>query len=127
MATAKRYPKYPRRVKYHDEETQETFSFLTDHFDSPALTIAELYRFRRQVELFFKWVKQYLRIKSLLGTSGNAVKSQIWVAAFVYLLAATIKKRLNVEYNLHTISQAFSLSLFEKISILQKIRDFDFL
>ena len=126
-ATAKRYPQYLRRVKYHDKETQKTFSFLTNHFGSPALTIAELYRFRWQVELFFKWVKQHLRIKSFLGTSENAVKSQIWIAVSVYLLAAIIKKRLNVEYNLHTILQILSLTLFEKVPLLHILTDSDLL
>ena len=126
-ATAKRYPQYLRRVKYYDKETQKTFSFLTNHFGSPALTIAELYRFRWQVELFFKWVKQHLRIKSFLGTSENAVKSQIWIAVSVYLLAAIIKKRLNVEYNLHTILQVLSLTLFEKVPLLQILTESEIL
>lgn len=94
MATAKRYPQYLRRVKYHDEETQGTFSFLNNHFNSPALAIAELYRFRWQVELFFKWVKQHLRIKSLLGTSENAVKSQVRAAVFVYRLARRLSRNV---------------------------------
>ena len=126
-ATGKRYPQYLRRVKYYGKETQKTFSFLSNHFGSSALTIAELYRFRWQVELFFKWVKQHLRIKSFLGTSENAVKSLIWIAVTVYLLAAIIKKRLNVEYNLHTILQVLSLTLFEKGPLLQILTDSEIL
>ena len=121
VATAKRYPQYLRRVNYRDKETQKTFSFPTNHFGSPVLTITELYRFRWQVELFFKWVNQPLRIKSFLGTSENAVKSQIRIA--VYLLAAIVKKRLNVEYNLHTILQVLSLTFFEKVRLLQILTD----
>ena len=121
--TAKRYPQFLRRVKYYDAETKKTFNFLTNHFGIPAQTVAELYRFRWQVELFFKWVKQHLRIKSFLGTSENAVKSQIWIAVCVYLLVAIIKKRLNVEYNPHTILQVLSLTLFEKVPLLQILAD----
>ncbi len=123
VTTAKRYPQVLRRVKYYDTEKQKTFSFLTNNFAVPAQTVAELYRCRWQVELFFKWVKRHLRIKSFLGTSENAVKSQIWIAVTVYLLVAIIKKRLNIEHNLHTILQVLSLTLFEKVPLLQLLTD----
>ena len=117
--TSKVYPHFLRRVKYYDVQTQKTFNFLTNHFGVPARTVAELYRHRWRVELFFKWIKQHLRIKSFLGTSENAVKSQIWIAVSVYLLVSIIKKRLNIEQNLHTIMQVLSLTLFEKTPLLQ--------
>ncbi len=107
------YPQLLRRVKYHDSETGKTFNFLTNNFAIPAQTIADLYRYRWQVELFFKWIKQHLRIKSFFGTSENAVKSQIWIAISVYVLVAIIKKRLNIETDLYTILQILSLTLFE--------------
>ena len=121
--TSKRYPQFLRRVKYYDAATKKTFNFLTNHFGIPARTVAELYRCRWQVELFFKWVKQHLRIKSFLGTSENAVKSQIWIAVSIYLLVAIIKKRLHIEQNLHTILQVLSLTLFEKAPLLQILTD----
>lgn len=121
--TSKNYPQLLRRIGYHDLQTGKTFNFLTNHFALPAQTIAELYRSRWQVELFFKWIKQNLRIKSFFGTSENAVKSQIWIAITVYLLVAIIKKRLNIGDNLHTIFQILSLTLFEKTSLLQIVTD----
>ena len=121
--TSKVYPQFLRRVKYYDAQTQKTFNFLTNHFAVPARTVAELYRHRWRVELFFKWIKQHLRIKSFLGTSENAVKSQIWIAVSVYLLVSIIKKRLHIEHNLHTIMQVLSLTLFEKTSLLQTLAD----
>lgn len=108
------YPPPLRRVKYHDAQTGKTFNFLTNHFAVPAQTVADLYRYRWQVELFFKWIKQHLRIKSFFGTSENAVKSQIWIAISVYVLVANIKKRLNIDADLYTILQILSLTLFEK-------------
>ena len=96
-----RYPQPLRRVKYWDESTGKTFNFLTNNFAIPALTVAELYRYRWQVELFFKWIKQHLRIKSFFGTSENAVKSQIWIAVSVYVLVAILKKRLDLPVSLH--------------------------
>ena len=119
VKTSRNYPQLLRRIGYHDPQTGKTLDFLTNHFALPAQTVAELYRSRWQVELFFKWIKQNLRIKSFYGTSENAVKSQIWIAITVYLLVAIIKKRLNIEDNLHTIFQILSLTLFEKIPILQ--------
>ena len=123
VKTSRNYPQLLRRIGYHDPKTGKTLDFLTNHFALPAQTVAELYRSRWQVELFFKWIKQNLRIKSFYGTSENAVKSQIWIAITVYLLVAIIKKRLNIEDNLHTIFQILSLTLFEKIPILQIVTD----
>ncbi len=108
-----------RRVKYHDSESGKTFNFLTNNFVIPAQTIADLYRYRWQVELFFKWIKQHLRIKSFFGTSENAVKSQIWIAISVYVLVAIIKKRLDLKVDLYTILQVLSLTLFEKTPLDQ--------
>ena len=119
VATSVNYPDRLRRIKYRDEERNKVFVFLTNNFVLPALTITELYRARWQVELFFKWIKQHLRIKSFFGTSHNAVKSQLWIAISVYVLIAIIRKRLNLELNLHTILQILSLSVFEKMSLEQ--------
>jgi len=113
------YPQPLRRVKYHDTQTGKTFNFLTNNFAIPAQTVADLYRNRWQVELFFKWIKQHLRIKSFFGTSENAVKSQIWIAISVYVLVAIIKKRLDLKADLYTILQVLSLTLFEKTSLEQ--------
>jgi len=121
--SAKYYPEKLRRVKYFDAKTEKTLTFLTNNFMLPALTIAELYRCRWQVELFFKWIKQHLRIKSFYGTSENAVKTQIWIAVSVYVLVAIIKKRLKLEASLHTILQVLSITTFEKTSILQILTD----
>ncbi len=113
------YPQPLRRIKYHDVQTGKTFNFLTNNFAVPAQTVADLYRYRWQVELFFKWIKQHLRIKSFFGSSENAVKSQIWIAISVYVLVAIIKKRLDIKADLYTILQILSLTLFEKTSLLQ--------
>ena len=113
------YPQPLRRVKYHDTQTGKTFNFLTNNFAISAQTVADLYRNRWQVELFFKWIKQHLRIKSFFGTSENAVKSQIWIAISVYVLVAIIKKRLDLKADLYTILQVLSLTLFEKTSLEQ--------
>ncbi|GBE15866.1 transposase DDE domain protein [bacterium BMS3Abin14] len=121
--SAKYYPEKLRRVKYFDAKTKKTLTFLTNNFALPALTIAELYRCRWQIELFFKWIKQHLRIKSFYGTSENAVKTQIWIAVSVYVLVAIIKKRLNLEASLYTILQILSVTTFEKTSILQILTD----
>ena len=115
----KRYPQPVRRIKYYDANTQKTFNFLTNHFSVPAFTVAELYRYRWQVELFFKWIKQHLRIKSFFGTSENAVKSQIWIAVTVYVLVAVVKKRLGISADLYTILQVLSHTLFEKMPIFK--------
>jgi IS4 transposase len=117
--TASNYPQPLRRVKYHDEQTGKIFNFLTNNFAISAQTVADLYRNRWQVELFFKWIKQHLRIKSFFGTSENAVKSQIWIAISIYVLVAIIKKRLDLKTDLYTILQILSLTLFEKTSLKQ--------
>jgi len=115
----KQYPQHLRRVKFYDAEHDRYLVFLTNNFDLPALTIAKLYRCRWQVELFFKWIKQHLRIKRFFGTSENAVKTQIWIAIAVYVLVAIVKKRLNSEASLYTILQILSLTLFEKTPLDQ--------
>ena len=122
----KDYPLPLRRVKYHDSSINKTFNFLTNNFIIPALTVADLYRYRWRVELFFKWIKQHLRIKSFLGTSENAVKTQIWIAVSVYVLVAIIKKRLNIELDLYTILQILSLTLFEKTQLNQLLMKSDY-
>ena len=115
------YPSHLRRVKFYDKETDKSLEFLTNNFDLPALTIAKLYKQRWQVELFFKWIKQHLRIKAFFGTSENAVKTQIWIAISVYLLIAIIKKTLKLDESFYSLSQIFSLSLFERT---QNLNDF---
>ena len=118
--SAKDYPEKLRRVKFFDKKTGKQFSFFTNNFIVTALTIAELYKCRWQVEIFFKWIKQHLRIKSFYGTSGNAVKTQIWMAISVYVLVAIVKKRLMLDdMSLYTILQILSVTLFEKINLLQ--------
>jgi len=117
--SSKDYPERLRRVKFHDTETDKTLVFLTNNFKLSPLTIAKLYRSRWQVELFFKWIKQNLRIKTFYGTSENAVKTQIWIAVSVYLLAAIMKKRLSLKASLYTILQVLSVSTFEIIPINQ--------
>ena len=121
------YPQPLRRIKYHDVQTGKTFNFLTNNFAVPAQTVADLYRYRWQVELFFKWIKQHLRIKSFFGTSENAVKSQIWIAISVYVLVAIIKKRLDSKIDLYTILQILSLTLFEKTSLLQILTNSEYI
>ena len=113
------YPQPLRRVKSHDHQTGKTFNFLTNNFAIQAQTVADLYRYRWQVELFFKWIKQHLRIKSFFGVSENAVKTQIWVAISVYVLVAIIRKRLALKTDLYTILQVLSLTLFEKAPLNQ--------
>ena len=120
---SKDYPQHLRRIKFYDAEHDNHLVFLTNNFDLPALTIAQLYRCRWQVELFFKWIKQHLRIKRFYGTTENAVKTQIWIAISVYVLVAIVKKRLNTETSLYTILQIFSLTLFEKIPIDQLVKN----
>ncbi|HQP24337.1 MAG TPA: IS4 family transposase, partial [Smithellaceae bacterium] len=115
----KDYPEKLRRIKYHDAETNLTLVFLTNNFKLPALTVAELYRSRWQVELFFKWIKQHLRIKSFYGTSENAVKTQIWIAISVYVIVAILKKQLRLPYSLYSILQILSVSVFERTPLYQ--------
>jgi len=119
----KDYPERLRRIRYVDEETEQNLVFLTNCFTLPAITIAQLYKCRWQVELFFKWIKQHLRIKAFFGTTENAVKTQIWIAISVYVLVAIIKKQLNLDLNLYTILQILSVTLFEKVSILQVLME----
>jgi hypothetical protein len=122
----KDYPGKLRRVKFHDTETDKTLVFLSNNFTLPPLKIALLYRCRWQVELFFKWIKQNLRIKTFYGTSENAVKSQIWIAVSVYVLVAIMKKRLRLPTSLYTILQILSVTIFEKIPIFQLLTEQDY-
>ena len=117
------YPDKLRRITYRDPETGKALTFLTNNFALPALTIARLYKCRWQVELFFKWIKQHLRIKRFFGTSENAVKTQIWIAVSVYLLVAILKKRLNLEASLYTILQILSVTAFEKTPLIQMLSE----
>ena len=112
------YPDALRRVSYFDAETNKRLKFLTNNFVLPALTIAQIYKCRWQVELFFKWIKQHLRIKAFYGTSENAVKTQIWIAVSVYVLVAIVRKRLGLEASLYQTLQILSVTLFEKTPIL---------
>ncbi len=120
------YPEKLRRVKYFDAEREKQFVFLTNNFVLPALTIAKLYKCRWQIELFFKWIKQHLRIKAFYGTSINAVKTQIWIAVSTYVLVAIIRKRLHLEMNLYTILQILSVTLFEKVQLDQLFANYDY-
>ena len=113
------YPDDLRRIRFKDPETDKTLVFLTNQFTLPAATVCRLYKARWQIELFFKWIKQHLRIKRFYGTSENAVKSQIWIAVSTYLLVAIVKKRLHLDASLYTLLQISSLTLFEKMPILQ--------
>ena len=117
------YPQYLRYVVFYDEKTDKRLAFFTNNFELPALVIAQLYKCRWQVELFFKWIKQHLRIKAFFGTNETAVKTQIWIAISVYVLVAVAKKRLGVEASLYTILQILSLTLFEKIPLDQLLND----
>lgn len=108
-----------RRVKFVDAENEKSFVFLTNNFEIPAITVALLYKNRWKIELFFKWIKQHLKIKSFYGTSLNAVKTQIWISISVYVMIAIIKKTLKIEMSLYKILQILSVSVFEKVSILQ--------
>ena len=117
------YPQYLRYVVFYDEKTDKRLGFFTNNFELPALVIAQLYKCRWQVELFFKWIKQHLRIKKFFGENENAVKTQIWIAISVYVLVAIVKKRLGVEASLYTILQILSLTLFEKTPLDQLLND----
>src|SRR6202022_4628656 len=117
--SVKAYPDSLRRVSYLDVTTRKRFKFLTNNFTLPALTIAQIYKSRWQVELFFKWIKQHLRIKAFYGTSENAVKSQIWIAVSVYVLVAIVKKRLRLSASLYEILQILSLTMFERMPLDQ--------
>ena len=122
---SKDYPQHLRRIKFYDAEHDKHLVFLTNNFDLPALTIAQLYRCRWQVELFFKWIKQHLRIKKYTATTENAVKTQIWIAIAVYVLVAIVKKRLNTDASLYTILQILSLTLFEKTPLDQLLKNME--
>ena len=117
--SARRYPARLRRVRYRDPLTGKTLIFLTNNFELPSQTVADLYRCRWQIELFFKWIKQHLRIKSFFGNTENAVKTQIWIAVCVYVLIAIVKKRLDLQASLYTILQMISVTAFEKIPLDQ--------
>jgi hypothetical protein len=123
LNTSRDYPIQLRRVKFYDIEHDRLLVFLTNNFDLPALAIAQLYRCRWQVELFFKWIKQHLRIKAFFGTSENAVKTQVWIAISAYVLVAIVKKRLKSEASLYTILQTLSLTLFEKTPLIQLVTE----
>ena len=123
--SAKTYPDPLRRVCYLDIETNKRLKFLTNNFALPALTIAQIYKCRWQVELFFKWIKQHLRIKSFYGSSENAVKTQIWIAVSIYVLVAIVRKRLALERSLYQILQILSITILEKVPILQAFEAFD--
>ena len=123
--SVKAYPDQLRRVSYLDVKTRKRFKFLTNNFMLPALTIAQIYKSRWQVELFFKWIKQHLRIKAFYGTSENAVKTQIWIAVSVYVLVAIVRKRMSLDSSLYQILQILSLTLFEKTPILQALQASD--
>jgi Transposase DDE domain len=119
------YPDPMRRVSYLDVETKKRFKFLTNNFTLPALTIAQIYKSRWQVELFFKWIKQHLRIKAFYGTSENAVKTQIWIAVSIYVLVAIVRKRLRLDASLYQILQILSVTPFEKMPILEALQASD--
>ena len=122
----KDYPSHLRRIRFRDPETGKSVVFLTNQFNLPAATICALYKSRWQVELFFKWIKQHLRIKAFYGTSENAVKTQLWIAISVYLLVAIVKKRLNLPGSLYTLLQVISVTLFEKMPISQALQKKDY-
>src|SRR5205807_6440009 len=115
--TQRHYPAYLRRIRFKDAETGKTLVLLTNQLALPALTICALYKSRWQVELFFKWIKQHLRIKQFYGTSENAVKTQLWIAVSVYVLVAIVRKRLKLEASLYTLLQVFSVTVFERVLI----------
>lgn len=121
---ARDYPDALRRIRYFDSEQNRRFVFLTNNFELPALTIAELYRSRWRVELFFKWIKQHLRIKSFYGTDENAVKTQIWIAVTTYLVVAIMKKELRLDQSMYEILQILSITILHKIPVLQAFADF---
>ncbi len=124
--SSKDYPDKLRRIKFYDAEKRRTFIFLTNQFTLSAPIIAELYRYRWRVEIFFKWIKQHLRIKKFYGTSENAVKTQIWIAISTYVLVAIMKKKLKIELTLYTILQILSISLFEKKLIYHVLTETDY-
>jgi len=124
--SAENYPEHLRRVRFFDKETDKNLIFLSNNFILPAYAISQLYKCRWQIELFFKWIKQHLRIKSFYGTSENAVKTQVWIAVSIYVLVAIIKKRLNLDMSLYTFLQILSVTVFEKVSIYQLLTEFNY-
>ena len=121
VKSAKEYPDKMRRIKYVDPQTGKSYVFLTNNFELAPKVIADLYKSRWQIELFFKWIKQHLRIKAFYGTSENAVKTQIWTAISVYVLIALVKKRMNFDITLYTFLQILSVSVFEQVDILKLV------
>ena len=124
--TSTLYPIALRRVHYYSAETDQRLVLLTNNFSIPALTVAALYRYRWQIELFFKWIKQHLRIKNFFGTSDNSVKTQVWIAISVYVLVAIVKKRLGLKHDLYTLLQTLSLTLFDKTPLLSLFQRADY-
>jgi len=120
---SKDFPEKLRRIKFYDKEHNRTLAFMTNNFTLPAFTICQLFKHRWKVELFFKWIKQHLRIKAFYGTTENAVKTQIWIAISVYVLVAIVKKQLKLDISLYTFLQILSLTLFEKVNILQLVTE----
>ena len=127
VKTSKLYPEKLRRIKYFYADTNKTFVYLTNNFSLSSFTITELYHCRWRIELFFKWIKQHLRIKAFYGTSENAVKTQIWIAVSTYLLVAIVKKMLKIELSLYTILQILSVTIVEKMPIFQVLTDCEFI
>jgi hypothetical protein len=123
IQSVKDYPEQLRLIKFFDSETKKFFTFLTNNFEIDALTVAQLYKCRWKIELFFRWIKQHLRIKVFLGTSQNAVKTQVWIAISIYVLVAIIKKRLNLKPSLYTILQILSVTIFDKTPMLQALTE----
>ena len=119
---SKDYTGHMRRVKYHDKELNKTFVFLTNHFDAKAIEIALLYKYRWQIELFFKWIKQHLKIKVFWGESPNAVKTQIWVAVCTFVLVAILREKLKISQTMNEILQILSVSPFDKTPVNQLLR-----
>ena len=124
--SAKDYPDKLRRIKYFNSGNNKKFVFITNNFTLPAIIIAKLYKQRWQIELFFRWIKQHLRIKSFYGNSPNAVKTQIWIAISTFVLLAIVKKRLKIEHSLYTFLRVISISIFEKTPIIQLFCDPDY-
>lgn len=123
---SKEYPDKLRRVKFYDQKNDKTLVFLSNIFTLPALTISKLFKCRWRIEIFFKWIKQNLRIKSFYGTSPNAVKTQIWISISTYVLIAIVKKRLDIKMSLYTFLQILSVNMFEKVDILQLVANIDY-
>jgi len=119
--SAASYPEKLRRVRFKDPESGKAYTFLTNDFALPPLTVAKLYKYRWQIEIFFKWIKQHLRIKAFYGRSPNAVKTQIWIAISTYVLVAIARKRLGIERDLYTLLQILSVTLFEKVPLQQAL------